>query len=451
MSSPLPLGELRALMDELRADDRLHPDARRDRLRAEQKANLDAMNAMAADGGRLGAMDQRLFDVAKTAFDLIDAELKTPTDRQRRENESAAVRNANPAIFGASVGRYEREDREQAQVRAWLNGEGPRQLRIPVRNAMRQREAIRNGVDPSTIQANLYWDTGSIASGVPTFLAEQLYEVLEGQVAMLRMPTTKILTETGADMDFPRLTTHTLGTQVIAQGTAIGGTDPVFAKTTFGAYKYGALIGVANETIQDTGFDLLSLVARDSGRAVGRLVDADLVVGSGSGEPNGVMTAIGGAGTIATGGSLITPTYEKLIDLQYSINNEYRNSGNAAWLMYDTTAGTLRKLRDGAGGTIGAPLWQASVTGGVAGYRQPDLLLGDPAFTDVNVASMASNAKIIAYGDWSAYYIRHVQDIVFERSDDYAFNQDVVFFRTTWRVDGDLLDTAAINIMKQNV
>lgn len=452
MSDPLPLSELRALMDDLRSATHIHPDARRERLRAEQKAHLDQMNALAATGaadGSLRASDQRRFDTAKTAFDLIDAELRVPSDAERRINESAAIRNAYPQVF-RNTGVYEREDREQAITRAFLDGSGPHQLRVPVRQAMRERELIRGGMDPDEART-MVWDTGSIASGVPTLMSSQLYEVLEASVAMLRMPTTKIPTQSGANMDFPRLTTHTLGTQVIAQGTAIGGTDPAFAKTTFNAYKYGALIQVANEVIEDTGFDILGLVARDSGRAIGRLVDADLVVGTGSGEPNGVMTAIGGAGTVSTGGSLITPTYEKLIDLQYSVNNEYRNSGNAGWLMYDTTAGTLRKLRDGAGGTIGAPLWQTSVTGGISGYRQPDMLLGDPAWTDVNVASMASNAKIIAYGDWSAYYIRHVGDIILERDDSYAFDKDLVTFRAKWRVDGDLLDTAAINIMKQSV
>ena len=104
----------------------------------------------------------------------------------------------------------------------------------------------------------------------------------------------------------------------------------------------------------DVVFPIAEFVGRDIGRALGRKIDEDLTVGTGTGQPNGLMTAITGSGTIATGGSLITPTYEKLVDLQYSIADSYRASPACGWLMRDSTAGTLRKLRDGGGGTVGA-------------------------------------------------------------------------------------------------
>ncbi len=95
-------------------------------------------------------------------------------------------------------------------------------------------------------------------------------------------------------------------------------------------------------------------------------------------------------------------------------------------------------------------MWNPSLTNGIAG-GQPDLLLGYPVYTDPNVASCASNAKIMAFGDWSAFYIRTVNDFVFERSDEFAFNTDLVSFRGKWRVDSDLIDTAALNVLKQSV
>jgi HK97 family phage major capsid protein len=162
------------------------------------------------------------------------------------------------------------------------------------------------------------------------------------------------------------------------------------------------------------------------------------------------MTAIVGSGTIATGGSLITPTVEKLIDLQYSVNDEYRSSPDAAWLMNDSTAGTLRKLRDGAGGTIGAFLWQPSLTNGIIN-GQPDRLLDKPVYTDPNVAAAGSNNKTVAFGDMSAYYVRTVGNPVIERDDSRYFDTDEIGFRGKWRVDGDLLDTTAVNVLKQSV
>ncbi len=51
----------------------------------------------------------------------------------------------------------------------------------------------------------------------------------------------------------------------------------------------------------------------------------------------------------------------------------------------------------------------------------------------------------------SAYYVRTVGNPVIERDDSRYFDTDEIGFRGKWRVDGDLLDTAAVNVMKQSV
>jgi HK97 family phage major capsid protein len=162
------------------------------------------------------------------------------------------------------------------------------------------------------------------------------------------------------------------------------------------------------------------------------------------------MTALVGSGTIATGGTLITPTVEKLIDLQYSVNDEYRESPACAWLMKDSTAGTLRTLRDGAGGTVGAFIWEPSLTSGIINGT-PDRLLGRPVFVDSNVAAQGSNAKIIAFGDFSAVYIRTVGNAIVERDSSPGFATDETWFRAKTRVDSEVADLTALNVMKQSV
>ena len=83
----------------------------------------------------------------------------------------------------------------------------------------------------------------------------------------------------------------------------------------------------------------------------------------------------------------------------------------------------------------GAYLWQPSIVAG-----QPDLLLSKPVLTDPNVAATALAAKSVLFGDLSAYAIRIVNGIRFERSDDFAFNTDQVTFRAIIRGDGLLID-----------
>ncbi|MBU3864000.1 phage major capsid protein [Streptomyces sp. 4503] len=63
------------------------------------------------------------------------------------------------------------------------------------------------------------------------------------------------------------------------------------------------------------------------------------------------------------------------------------------------------------------------------------------AFTDPFVPAMGAGAKSVLFGDWSHYFVRMVNGIRFERSNDYAFNSDLVTFRAILRADAALVDT----------
>lgn len=394
-------------------------------------------------------------------IDAIVTEVRQFVDREERANDDAKLRETHAQVFGTEKVLEQQERTFEQRFASWARGEDQstekdfegkqNTLSVDLRPAHRIMDSLRNGATHTEVRA-LLWDTGSIASGVPVTTASSLYQLMTAGIAAFRMPTTKIVSSGGETMYFPRINAHGIGTQVIAQGTAIGGTDPTFARMQLDAYKYGQLVQVASETITDEGFNVTDFVSSNVARAVAQVADADLIVGTGTGEPLGMMAAgwTGAAGTVATGGSLITPTYENLVDLVYSVNDQYRQSPAFAFLTRDATAGILRKLRDGAGGTTGQPLWQMSPYVGLR-HGEPDTVLGFPVYVDANVASCASNARIMAVADWNAYYLRLVGNFVFERSDDYAFNTDLVTFRGKQRLDGDVIDVTAGNILKQSV
>jgi HK97 family phage major capsid protein len=60
-------------------------------------------------------------------------------------------------------------------------------------------------------------------------------------------------------------------------------------------------------------------------------------------------------------------------------------------------------------------------------------LLGSPVVTDWNFGTNGSAVKPVAFGDWSAYYIRDVGNFRFERSDERYFDTDEVGFRGSSR------------------
>jgi HK97 family phage major capsid protein len=263
---------------------------------------------------------------------------------------------------------------------------------------------------------------------VPTMLSK-LYEHLVESSTLISGGATIFNTNGGENLDVPVTTTHGAAALVAEAGT-IAQSDPVFNKRTLGSFKYGELILVPTELLQDTGVDLEGYLARMAGRAVGNALGAHLVTGTGSGQPSGLFlnSTLGVTSGTGVAGA---PTFDNLIDLFYSVIPPYRKSPEAAWLVKDSTAGALRKLKD----SQNRYLWESSLIAG-----QPDMILGKPVYTDPNVAATAVNAKSVAFGDLSAYWVRLVNNIRFERSDDFKFDTDVVAFRCLIRGDGMLVD-----------
>jgi HK97 family phage major capsid protein len=380
-------------------------------------------------------------------IDEIDAEVREFVARETREREAATLREQTLSVFGETR-TANRDARQGDMFRSWLaNPHG--EFEVDIQRAMRERQLLRQGASPEEIRA-LAWDATSGSLVVPTTMARSLFDLLEANIAAFRIGATQMNTSTGENMQLPRLQTHAIGTQVSGQGTTLAGSDPVMNRVNLNVYKYGQLVRVSNELVNDAAFDIASWLGGDIGYALGRVVDADLVVGTGTNEPTG-MTILAGSGTnapIRTGGSLIAPTVEKFIDLQYSVADSVRQ--RSSWLMNDSTAGSIRKLRDGAGGTIGAFLWEPSLTAGLQS-GQPDRFLGNPVFTDTNCASAGSNAILATFGDFSEYVIRTVGNPTIEADQSRYFDTDEVGYRGKWRVGGNHRQVGHLNTLVQNV
>ena len=380
-------------------------------------------------------------------IDEIDAEVREFVARETREREAASLREQTLSVFGEAR-TANREARQIDALRSWLAD--PRgEFEVDIQRAMKERQMLRAGASPEEIRA-LAWDATSGSLVVPTTMARSLFDLLEANIAAFRIGATQMNTSTGENMQLPRLQAHGIGTQVSGQGTTIAGTDPTMNRVNLNVFKYGQLVRVSNELVSDAAFDIASWLGGDIGYALGRVVDADLIVGTGTNEPVG-MTILAGAGTnapIKTGGSLIAPTVEKFIDLQYSVADTVRARGS--WLMHDSTAGSIRKLRDGAGGTVGAFLWEPSVFNGIQGGA-PDRFRGNPVYTDLNCASAGSNAILATFGDFSEYVLRTVGNPVIESDTSRYFDTDEVGFRGKWRVGGNHRQVGYLNTLVQNV
>lgn len=273
---------------------------------------------------------------------------------------------------------------------------------------------------------------GSASGGgntVPTSFYGLLQEHLIENSAIRQSNVQVLTTASGEALQVPKTTSHPTAA-IIAEGATITESNPAFGQLTLNAYKYGFSVQVASELEQDTGVDLMGYLARQGGQALANGSGAHFVIGTGTGQPNGIVTAstAGVTGTAAVAGAF---TVDNIIDLYYSVISPYRN--NSTWLMGDAAIKAARKLKDA---TSGLYLWDNSVLAG-----EPSTLLGRPVLNDTNVVDPAADAKSVVFGDLSKYMIRDVAGVRVERSVDFAFQNDLVTWRFLFRTDGDLIDT----------
>lgn len=333
--------------------------------------------------------------------------------------ENRAAEAALASAIGSGAERHAGEGDLEERMRAFLKGES----RGLVVAAADMRDPWKRALSKGTATAG--------GNTVPTSFYDQLVQHMVEGSGLMQLGPTVLNTASGENLEVPVTTSHGAA-GAVAEGGSIAGssTDPAFAKRTLGAFKFGQLIKVPSELVDDSGVDLLGYIAESTGRNVGLALGAKLVVGAGTTEPLGAATSAtaGKTGAAAVAGVF---TADDLIDLFFSVIAPYRASRSAGWLTKDATLGAIRKLKDGADRYIFEP---------GLGMGAPDTILGKPVQTDPNVAAVAAAAKSVLFGDWSRYFVRLAGGVRFERSDEFAFDNDQVTFRCLIRGDGMLVD-----------
>ena len=193
---------------------------------------------------------------------------------------------------------------------------------------------------------------------------------------------------------------------------------------------------VARELIEDGGVDIADVLARAAGNSIGTALNAALTTGSGSDQPNGIMTAAGtGVNGTVTGGF----TADEIIDLVYSVDPLVRRLPGTGFLMAPSAIKTARKLKDANDQYIFQPALSAST---------PDSLLGFPVFENPSASAVGSAAASFGFGYLPSYKVRLAGGLRVDRSDDYKFANDLSVFRFMVRVDGDLSHQSHFKIYK---
>lgn len=247
----------------------------------------------------------------------------------------------------------------------------------------------------------------------------------------MRSVASIIRTSTGASMPWP--TTNDTGNEgvILGENGQVAAQDLAFGQLVLEAYKYSSkIILVPVELLQDASVDIGDVVGSALGERIGRITNRHFTVGTGAGQPNGIVTAstLGKEGTTGQTTSVI---YADLVDLEHSVDPDYRTE--ARWMFADSTLKALKKITIGSSDS--RPLWASGIA-----VREPDTILGYPYTINQAMPAMAASQKSILFGQLSKYKIRDVRDVTLLRLDERYADYHQVAFLAFSRHDGDLLD-----------
>jgi HK97 family phage major capsid protein len=278
--------------------------------------------------------------------------------------------------------------------------------------------------------------TQAMGTDVYTQIVQHLVETS----SLMAAGATVVTTQTGEDLIIPK-STGFVTTNIFGEGVSITESDPTLSTVTLGAYKYSNYFEISRELADDTPTNLLSFLATQAALSLGLGTTGfgnDLINGDGTGNPRGLLldAGTGVTGPVGTGTSLGTQGTanqgtDALWNLIGSVAEPYAASSNAGFILKNASDIIVRKLRD----TTGQPVQGLGTRGSILGY---------PSYLDPFMPTMANAAESIAFGDISKYFVRIVNGIRFERSDEFRFQNDLVAFKCILRLDGALVDTGAV-------
>jgi HK97 family phage major capsid protein len=372
---------------------------------------------------------QKAWHEAKAMLDVAESEKRELTGEESAKfAEISADLDKRAAFITEATKMAEREERAAAASNGFIVPEGrssdAEQIRAMARGEARSFEF---GHEQRQLAP------ASTGAPVPTSFYDQVITVAK-YVGPMLSTSTMLRTASGEPLQIPSQATYSAGTQTAA-GSVLSESDPTFnAFKTLQSWKYGGIITVARELLEDTGVDLLGFLSDQIGVGLGASINAALTNGTGTTQPTGIATV---AGSGITGGTGVTGgfTADNLMDLVYSLDTLARRRPGAGFMMNKTSIAAVRKLKDNYGRYIFEPTLGADKT---------DLLLGYSIAENPDLASAGTAATSVLFGDLASYYVREVGGIRLDRSDDYAFANDQVTFRYTWRGDGNLIQTSHV-------
>lgn len=241
-------------------------------------------------------------------------------------------------------------------------------------------------------------------------------------------------TATGANLPMPTSTDVSNSGALLAENTQATTQDITIGQVSLDSYMYTSkIVLVSLQLLQDAAINVDGFVGEALGERLGRAFATAGTTGTGSSQPNGIVTAAT-LGKTAAGAAAIT--YAELLDLKHSVDPAYRK--NAKWMFKDSTLLLIKKLVDGSS----RPLWQPGISSGIAATNA-DTIDSDPYVINQDMPAATTGLKSVLYGDFSRFAIRYSGPTTLLRLTERYADYLQVGFLAFQRFDSELLSAGA--------
>lgn len=263
---------------------------------------------------------------------------------------------------------------------------------------------------------------------------------------------TTIQTATGSPLPYPTNDDTANTAEIVAEGAApaSAGADLIFGVRTLGAYRYtssgaGNLpLKVSVELLQDSAFNLEDYLAKALATRIARKQAVDYATGSGTGEPQGLVTGLTVSDEIAG----TVPTYGELLAATFAVDEEYLQGG-ASWVMHSTILAGIQGILD----DNGRPLLNTS-TDGISG-KPSRTLLGYPVIVDNAMpaqwhdgAATPTGSRAVVFGNIKdCYLVRAVKGFTLVTLRELFAVNGLVGFLGWSRSDAIVIDPNAATVL----
>lgn len=274
---------------------------------------------------------------------------------------------------------------------------------------------------------------------VPQDFSNELDMALEftGEVERL---AKKLNTAGGALLDYPTVNDTATDANLISEAAAVTVQDVTFANKQLSAYNYASQVRVSMQLLQDNAFDLNAFLVEAMGERIARATNAAFTTGTGSSQPQGIIT-----GSVAgkTAASATAITADEVLDLIYSIDPAYRNKESFGLMAHNNVISAIRAL--GIGSANDFPIFIPSMEAG-----QPDKLFGHNIYYNNDMASsIATGEKTLLAADFSKFVVRSAGGIQMVRLNERYMDELEVGFVAYARKDAAVLDSRAVKHLVQ--